>query len=119
MDTPPPITAFPHQAAKLSWACPLIMVVVITLGKQAGSPLILDLVALLLILMGFAFGLIALLGISKYGARGILGHALAGLIINGFLIFIFITNFMAARAKAQQHAGSRTIPAAAIAKAVI
>ena len=116
MDTPPPATSFAHQAAKLSWVCPLILVVINIFAKQVASPLIIDLLALLLIAVGFIFGIIALCGIPKHGPKGILGPALAGLAINGLLIFIFVTNFMAARAKAQQQSGSGTSPMVYVAR---
>jgi hypothetical protein len=116
METTPSTKPFAHQAAKLSWVCPLILVVINIFAKQVASPLIIDLLALLLIAVGFVFGIIALFGIPKHGPKGILGPALAGLVINGLLIFIFITNFMAARAKAQQQSGTGTSPVVFVAK---
>jgi len=116
MDTPPPAKPFAYQAAKLSWVCPLILVVINIFAKQVASPLIIDLLALVLIAVGFVFGIIALCGIPRHGPRGILGHALAGLVINGLLIFIFVTNFMAARANAQQQSRIGTSPVAFVAK---
>ena len=59
-----------------------------------------DLVALLLIVVGLAFGIIALFGIPRHGMKGILVSAIAGITMNGLLLFIFVTNFMAARARA-------------------
>ena len=68
---------------------------------------ILDLVALVLIFLGLSLGFIALFGIRKQGTKGILVPAVVGIIINGLLVFIFATNFLAARARAQR--GSETI----------
>jgi acyl carrier protein len=51
---------------------------------------------------GLVLGVIALSGIRKYGAKGILAPAVVGIGINGLLLFIFVTNFVAARAKAQR-----------------
>jgi hypothetical protein len=48
-------------------------------------------------------GIAALFGIRKHGRKGILAPALAGLVLNGLLLFIFITNFVAARAAAHTH----------------
>jgi len=62
--------------------------------------------------VGLALGVIALFGTRKHGIRGILAPALAGIIINGLLMFIFATNFFAARAKAKarvQNSAAATI----------
>lgn len=110
MNTAPQTKPFAHQAAKLSWVCPIIIFLLLVAGKQAISPLILDLIGLLLIVVGLIFGIIALFGISKHGTKGILAPAIVGIIINGLLLFIFVTNFVAARARAQQHAGIEPAP---------
>ena len=101
MDTPP-TPAFSHQAAKLSWVCPIIVFLLLTFGGRIGARVIIELVALFLLVMGFAFGVIALFGMRTHGKRGILAPAIVGIIISSFLLFIFVTNFLAARAKAQQ-----------------
>src|ERR1700722_539075 len=103
MNTPTQPATFAHQAAKLSWVCPIIVFVLVTFGGHIGSRVIIELIALLLIVVGLIFGIVALFGISRHGSRGILAPAIVGMIINGLLLFIFVTNFMAARARAQQH----------------
>lgn len=74
-------------------------------GRQAGARVIIELVALLLIAVGLVFGVVALFGMRSHGKSGILAPAIVGIIINGFLLFIFVTNFLAARATAQQQRG--------------
>jgi hypothetical protein len=110
--TPPKTTSFSHQAAKLSWVCPILVFVLLMFSKQIGARIIIELVSLLLILVGFAFGVAALFGIPKHGKSGILAPAIVGIIINGFLLFIFVTNFLAARAKAQQQRSDIPSPVA-------
>ena len=114
MSTPPIPTSFAHQAAKVSWACPIIIFGLSVFGGHVGSPVIIDLIALLFILVGLTFGVVALCGISKHGKKGILVPALIGIIINGFLLFVFVTNFMAARARAQQNAAVAPSPIVAV-----
>jgi hypothetical protein len=114
MNTPSQPTAFAHQAAKLSWVCPIIVFLLLMFGRQVSSPVVLDLIALLIIVVGLIFGVIALFGISKHGRKGILAPAIVGIIINGLLLFIFVTNFMAARARAQQHTGIEASPVVAV-----
>jgi hypothetical protein len=107
--TPPPLItppqntgSFSHQAAKASWVTAVLVFVLSAFGGQAGGARVLiELIALLLMVIGFILGIVALLGIRKHGVKGILAPALIGLIINGLLIFIFISNFLAARARAR------------------
>ena len=110
MDTPTPPSSFSHQAAKLSWVCPIIVFLLLTFGKQAGARAIIELVALLLIVVGFVFGVVALFGIRTHGRSGILAPAIAGIIINALLMFIFATNFLAARSRAQQQRSDVSSP---------
>ncbi len=111
MYTPPSSnSSFSHQAAKFSWIAPLIVLGLLTVGKQLGGRVIVELVCLLLMVLGLLFGLISLFGIGKHGTRGILAPAIIGILINGLLVLIFASNFMAARAKAQQQRGAAPTP---------
>ena len=111
--TPPPQTStFAHQAAKASWFSAVIIFLLLSFGSRIGGRLFVELGALLLMVVGLALGVIALFGTRKHGIRGILAPALAGIIINGLLMFIFATNFFAARAKAKarvQNSAAATI----------
>jgi hypothetical protein len=99
--------SFAHLAAKLSWGCPASIFLLSIVSRQAGvPPIILDLVALVLMLAGFSFGIIALFGISRHGRKGVLAPAIVGFVLNGLLLSIFVTNFMAARARAMHHHSS-------------
>src|SRR5687768_5866635 len=103
MDTPtPPKKSFSHQAAKLSWVCPIIIFVLLMFSRQIGARVIIEMVSLLLMVVGLVFGIVALFGIRTHGKSGILAPAIVGIIINGLLAFIFVTNFLAARSRAQQ-----------------
>ena len=115
MNASPQSTAFAHQAAKLSWACPIVVVVLVAFGGQVGARVIIELIALLLIVVGLIFGIVALFGISKHGTKGILAAAIVGIIINGLLLLIFVMNFMTARARAiQQHSSIEASPVVAV-----
>jgi len=83
MDTPTPskTKSFSHQAAKLSWVCPIIVFLLLMFGRQAGARVIIELVSLLLIVVGFVFGVVALFGIRTHGKSGILAPAIVGSII--------------------------------------
>jgi hypothetical protein len=113
--TPPPqATAFPHQAAKASWASAALVFVLVAFGRRTGATVVIELIALALMLVGLALGVISLFGIRKYGTKHILAPALVGILINGLLLSIFITNFLAAMAKAQRHASAWTMPAVTV-----
>jgi hypothetical protein len=107
MDTSPPqsppqqSTALANQAAKASWVCAVAIFILVTFGSRTAAQLIVERVALLLMAVGLLLGIIALFGIRKHGARGILVPALVGIATNGVLLFIFATNFFAARARAR------------------
>jgi hypothetical protein len=79
-------------------------------SRQMGARVIIELVSLLLMVVGFMFGVVALFGIRTHGKSGILAPAIVGIIINGLLLFIFVTNFLAASARAQQRRGDVPSP---------
>jgi hypothetical protein len=97
--TPPPTKAFAHQAARASWLGPVIIFLLFAFAHQVAGQVILELIALVLIVAGICLGIAALFGIRKHGKKGILAPALVGLILNSLLLFIFITNFLAVRAR--------------------
>ena len=108
--TPSPKTAFAFQAAKASWVSAVVVFFLITIGGRTGGKALIELLALLLIFVGLVLGVIALFGVRRHGTKGILAHSLAGILINGLLIFIFVTNFLAARARARKAAAISATP---------
>ena len=59
----------------------------------------------LLILLGFVFGVVALIGTKKHGKKGIFGRAIAGICINGVIVFfmlIAIPGFIKAAQRARE-----------------
>ncbi len=94
--------SFAHQAAKGSWASPIILFLLLIFGRQFITGVILDLVGVLFIIVGLALGIVALFGIREHDSKGILAPAIVGLVLNLLLLFIFVTNFFAARAKVRK-----------------
>lgn len=76
------------------------MLLIIVFGKLVAPRILVELVALITILAGLGLGITSLFGIPQHGPAKILLPAMAGMIINGLLLFIFITNFWAARNQA-------------------
>ncbi len=82
--------SFAHKAANAS---------LLAVGFTIGLLLFLrnnafgDIIAGILILGGFIAAMVALVGISEHGTRGLLGRGVAGLLSNGLLIIIFIVHF--------------------------
>ena len=101
------LTGFAHRAAKGSWMGTLFVALLSAVARHTPAKLIMELGALLFILVGFLLGVVALFGIPKYGVSGILAPALVGIVCNGLLIFIFVTNFLAGRAEAQRSVVAR------------
>jgi hypothetical protein len=114
MNTPPPLPPEPdrksifQQAATACLVAPGIAIFVnfawhITKGAsppQRSVVLIIGTLAFLLFVSGFTLAIAALLGIRRHGKRNLLSRGVAGLIINGLLLFIFVTNFTTARNRA-------------------
>jgi hypothetical protein len=90
---PPTKKPFAFQAAQASVLAPLISIglgiaVNLGLGSQPtpSARIITGSLCTLLIGLGFFFGITALFGIRRYGGKGILGRAIAGIVINGLLL---------------------------------
>jgi hypothetical protein len=86
--------SFFHQAAKASWVAPLVALLLgfCTLDfrrqpENRDAALAIGIVNVLLIVAGAVLAVAALFGVGKHGTAGILGPAILGLIINGFLVF--------------------------------
>ena len=103
--TPATPSSLSQQAARLSWTCPVLIFILLIFSQRIGGRVIIELLSLLLIMTGLVFGVLALFGLRAQGASGILAQAAAGIILNGLLAFIFVTNFTSARAQAQKNRG--------------
>ena len=86
--------SFFHQAAKASWVAPLVALLLgfCTLDfrrqpENREAALVIGVVNVLLIVAGAGLAVAALFGVGKHGTAGILGPAIVGLVINGFLVF--------------------------------
>ena len=125
MNTPPPIVpqtppplipiapsanSFARQAALFSLLAPFVSIGINIFGHQAVqgngvAMILLGGTCTLLILAGFVLGIVALVGTRKRGTKGILGKAIAGICINGIIIFfmlIAIPVFMKAAERARE-----------------
>jgi len=60
-------------------------------------------VSMLLFGLGFICGIIAMTGINRAGKKDSATRGIAGVLLNGFMLFIAITNFSAGRNRAQQN----------------
>lgn len=114
---PASTTSFSHYAARLSWVCSIITTVTIALLMLGGQILARRTIALTasaalcLLVIGFLLGFVALLGISQPGRRGILAHAIVGIILNGLLLCFLVASFVALRARPTHQRGSVDAPA--------
>ena len=103
--------SFYQGAAKLSWALPLILAFGGVLVRNAGSAaaVTFDMLRILAAFVAFVAAVVALFGVKRFGTKGILTPALIGLILNGLLLVIAGTNFLAAysRARAKRNAAAQ------------
>jgi hypothetical protein len=90
MNTSSQATTFAYQTARLSWVCPIVAFFLVAFAQPIGARMIPDLMAGLLIVVGFILGVIALFGISKHGSKGILAPAIVGIIISGLFVVVWI-----------------------------
>ncbi len=104
-----PEKSWAHKTARASWLSAVIFILILGVVGRVASRLVLDLIGLLMISAGFILGIVALFGIQKHGAKRIVAPAMVGLLINGLLLFIFFTNFFAARERAQQRLGKPVV----------
>jgi hypothetical protein len=98
MAAPPRNTnPFARQAAKASW---ISFVLALVFGRMLrggeGPPMktVFLLAAVLFVLIGFAFAGIALFGIRRHGAKGILIPAVVGIALNGSVLLLAILGFL-------------------------
>src|SRR5262245_30976873 len=103
---------YAQRTARASWQMFFVVAILAVVASRVprGLPaFIVESLAFLTMVAGLICGLVAIAGISKVGSARVLWPALAGIILNGLLIFIFLTNFFAARNAAQQvHARAMT-----------
>jgi hypothetical protein len=85
--------------AKGSWLSSVMVILLLIFVGRVGGVFV-EIIAFLFLISGFSLGIFAL--VTRRKRKGILGHALIGITMNGLLLFIFITNFLAANAKARQ-----------------
>jgi hypothetical protein len=91
---------FAQQAAKASWMAPVIAIILGFLANNSrdrSGSLIMAFANMGLITIGFALGIVALLGIRRHGREGVLGPAIIGLVINGLFLAGFVAILFLAR----------------------
>ncbi len=111
---------FAFQAAQASLLAPLIAVgvsIVVNVGMaNQASPsakIITGSLCILLVVLGLVFGIVALFGVRRYGKKGILGRAIAGICINGILVALMAVStpgLMKAAARAKEMRQEKTQP---------
>lgn len=88
-----------RELARASWMTFLIVIGVNAISSQTGAPLVKGLMSLVLCVAGFSFGVAALFVRRGTKATGVVSGAVAGIVLNGFVLFAFVLGFMAAITK--------------------
>jgi hypothetical protein len=114
-DKPP----FAFQAAKASWMAPLLAIA-LGIAGMAMLPIhpgmeeeavhtarigktVIGFIAFAIVLVGVVFGILALFGIRKHGAKGILAPSIMGLLLSSGYIYLLISAILLVQRIAQQH----------------
>lgn len=88
--------AFAQQAAQASWIAPLLATTVncmLLSSEDRTTKLLVGVFAVLMIVAGLVFAVIAIVGAIRRPPRWILAPALIGLVVNGFLVIGTVTAF--------------------------
>jgi len=88
--------------AKLTWILPLIYLFTNRFIGLAIGPVVADAFIFFLAAAALFVAVVCLILIARYGAGGIFGHAIAGVLINLLILGIWIPNFLAARERARR-----------------
>lgn len=84
--------------ARASWMT--FIGVLVGNGVLAGRlPFLIDLLALAGAAIGVTLGALALARVGREGAKGVVGPALAGVLLNGLVVLVWVSNFLAYRAR--------------------
>jgi hypothetical protein len=89
------------RLATATWLVPLVFVFGKGIVGLVIGPVLADVLVFVLAVAGVITAVVCLLLIPKYGRQGILGPALAGLLVCLLLLAIWIPNFLAARERAR------------------
>ena len=101
-------TPFARQAAKASWLAPFIAIVMGFFGNALANSnpdgpssrtvsLVVGALALIIVLAGLILGVLALFGIKKHGARGILVPAIVGIVLSSGYLYLLISAILIVR----------------------
>ena len=113
-------TPFAVQAAKASWAAPLLTIAIgfgaktVSADPETGRTIMLiaGLISILLVLAGLVLGVVALFGIPKHGMKGILLPSIIGIALCSLWLSLLYTAAQAARQaaeRAQQRTAAQSI----------
>ncbi len=95
--TPPKHGSFVTWGARISPVAPLIPLafnVLLPEPRLRETKVIVGTIGILIIVAGFVLALVALTSVRKYGAKGIRGPAIAGVVINGVAILLSLISFI-------------------------
>ena len=84
-----------HQAARVSWAAPVVSFALGCLGRaqmedEALGASVIAATQMVLIAVGLVCGIVALTGVRRVGSRGIVTPAVVGLLLNGLAVAMLL-----------------------------
>jgi hypothetical protein len=95
-----------QKLATASWAIPFVYAFAARLVGLVIGRVVADMLVFVLAVAGGLAALFCLALLPRYGRKGILAPAIAGLLLNGILLSIWVPNFLAAREHARSGVAS-------------
>lgn len=96
-----------QKLATASWAVPLVYAFAARLVGFVIGQALSDMLVFVIAVAGALVALFCLVAMARHGRKGILAPALAGLLVSGLLLAIWIPNYLAARERARSSHSSR------------
>ena len=93
------------KVARAAWIAPIVYV--LASGYLKEFTVLADLLVFFVALAGLIAGIVCLALMAKYGAKGIVGPAIAAVLVNVVLLGIWVPNFLTSRDRARAQSASR------------
>jgi uncharacterized protein (TIGR03067 family) len=91
-----------QKVARSSWMLFILAIILTVLSRQIPRAVVPCEIAVFVVLVaGVVCAVVGLSGIRRHGTQRVLWPSLVGVVLNGLVLFIFATNFAAARAAAK------------------
>lgn len=96
-----------QKLATASWAVPLVYAFAARVVGLLIGRVLADMLVFFIAVAGLLAALFCLVAITRYGRKGIFAPAMAGVLVCGLILAIWVPNFLAARERQRREAPSQ------------